>query len=352
MAAYGNGPLEETESHLASTVEQIKALGLMPPAFRSPMTVYWELTYRCPLQCLHCYNNSGPVKEFEAKELSDAVMEGIARQIGRMAVPSVILTGGEPLVRKETFFRLAKILHESGASLSTTTSGWLVTPAVAQEMARYFQSVQVSVDGARAETHDSFRQKAGSFARALEALRLFAEAGIPILSVNFSPSRFNQYEFEELVDLCLTLPGLHSIRMAPLVPSGRGLLNKERVVMNPQEQKAFIRRVHKKQAEIGSRLRLSFDEPSSSHLGRDGMPNVRMSISGDGRVGSSFLVPLYYGHAQERPLQELWDDYGARLWENPAVKALLDPVTDLTQLDSLTIRPWVDQPLSLKELMA
>ena len=74
-----------------------------PPVRRSPPgpVVIWNLIRRCNLTCKHCYSISADV-DFPG-ELDTSEIYAVMDDLKRFGVPVLILSGGEPLLRKDIF---------------------------------------------------------------------------------------------------------------------------------------------------------------------------------------------------------------------------------------------------------
>jgi Fe-coproporphyrin III synthase len=70
---------------------------------RKPIVV-WNITRACNLQCVHCYNDSGPGRI--CQELSMAEAKTVLDDLARLGVPSILFSGGEPLLRHDLFERI------------------------------------------------------------------------------------------------------------------------------------------------------------------------------------------------------------------------------------------------------
>ena len=133
-----------------------------------PPVVHWEMTYACPLRCTHCYTESGrrPARQLPLdgmRRLADVLV-----QMRAQGLRFVGLGGGEPLI-VDGFTEIARRLVDGGLQLFINTSGYGLTPAVAERLTD-FVSIHVSVDGANAALHDRVRGRNGSFAQAMAAL--------------------------------------------------------------------------------------------------------------------------------------------------------------------------------------
>ncbi|GAA3076446.1 hypothetical protein GCM10020000_72350 [Streptomyces olivoverticillatus] len=133
-----------------------------------PEVVVWDTTYACPLHCSHCYSESG---RRASRQLSHEDMLRVADALISLNPHVVALSGGEPLLIKG-IFEVAGRLSRAGVKTAVYTSGWIMEPRMATELAKVFDEVIVSLDGATAQVHDRIRGRRGSFDRALSALTM------------------------------------------------------------------------------------------------------------------------------------------------------------------------------------
>ena len=104
-----------------------------------------------------------------------------------------------------------------------STNGWFVTPRVATRLKKAgFTHVRVSIDGASAKTHDYIRGVKGSFAKAINAVKILKNAEIP--RVGISPTIFsdNVHEVAEIIELGARL-GVDEMQLVQLCRTGRGI---------------------------------------------------------------------------------------------------------------------------------
>ncbi|MDO8944743.1 MAG: radical SAM protein, partial [Desulfobacterales bacterium] len=133
---------------------------------RKPIVV-WNITRRCNLNCIHCRASSGMTShdtDFtteEAKTLLDDIAE--------VSTPVMVLSGGEPLLRKD-LFEIAKYGTGKGFRMCIATNGTLVTDDIVGKMKDAGVKIcSLSLDGSTAAVHDDFRQQPGAFEAALRA---------------------------------------------------------------------------------------------------------------------------------------------------------------------------------------
>ena len=184
-----------------------------------PKWIAWEITRRCNLKCVHCRSSS----ELEVAGHADFSLDeakAIIDNIAAYASPVLVLSGGEPLLRADVF-DIARYGTAKGFRMCLATNGTLVTDAICEQIkAAEIKMVSLSLDGAKAETHDNFRNQQGAFDGVMNAIRLFKQYSIPFL-INSSFTVRNRKEIPEIYRLVKSL-GATAWYMFMIVPTGRG----------------------------------------------------------------------------------------------------------------------------------
>jgi hypothetical protein len=139
-----------------------------------PRLIFWELTKGCNLRCIHC---RATATELSApSDLSTEAARDIIDQIAEVSTPILVLSGGEPLFRSD-IFQLARYGTDKGLRVALATNGTLVTKHVARMIQDSgVQRVAISLDGADALTHDTFRGIPGAFDAAIAGFRNLKES--------------------------------------------------------------------------------------------------------------------------------------------------------------------------------
>jgi len=136
------------------------------------------------------------------------------------ARPVVVLSGGEPLVRKDVF-DIASYGSGKGLRMCLATNGTLVTQEICDRIkASGIRIVSLSLDGSEESVHDDFRSQKGAFAGTINAARLFKANGIEFI-INSSFTKRNQEEIPRVYRLAREL-GATAWYMFMIVPTGRG----------------------------------------------------------------------------------------------------------------------------------
>ncbi|KUJ73463.1 heme d1 biosynthesis radical SAM protein NirJ [Ruegeria marisrubri] len=183
--------------------------------------VIWNLTRRCNLKCRHCYTVSADV-EFPGELSHDQAMTTL-EDLGQFRVPALILSGGEPLDRKD-LFEIAARARQLVRMLALSTNGTKIHGENADRVAEIgFDYVGISIDGIGA-TNDWFRGVDGAFDDALRGVRECKKRGIKV-GLRFTLTEGNHQHLPDLIKLCDD-EGVDKFYLSHLVYAGRGDKNR------------------------------------------------------------------------------------------------------------------------------
>lgn len=186
---------------------------------KGPRLVFWELTTGCNLRCLHC--RASATELMSPADLSYGQCCKVIDQLAEYAPLILVLSGGEPLWRRDVF-DIARYAASRNLRVALATNGTLVDEAMAWRIRDAgIVRVAVSLDGADAHTHDSFRGHAGAFEAAIAALRHLKALGVST-QINTSVARHNVHQLPAILALAQSL-GVHAFHIFLLVPVGCGL---------------------------------------------------------------------------------------------------------------------------------
>ena len=200
---------------------------LLHRAFRANETavhelnyLFWECTTRCNLHCRHCGSDC-----FAASQDVDMPLEDFLRAFdtipaeGRANPFTVVLTGGEPLLRPD-IADIGRALRSRGVSWGIVSNGWFYDAAMHQKLvAAGLGALTISLDGL-AESHDWMRGRPSSFARALKGVSVAAIDPRVNFDVVTCVNKRNLSELEELYTLLQGL-GVRQWRIFTIIPIGR-----------------------------------------------------------------------------------------------------------------------------------
>ena len=211
--------------------------------------VAWEITRSCNLLCAHCRASalhgaySGELTTEECFKLIDQILE-----VGN---PILILTGGEPLLRKD-FFEIAEYASSKGLRIVMGSNGTPVTAEIAARMKQVpVARIGVGLDFPSPELQDKFRGEPGAYEAAIKGINEARKAGVEV-QINATITRLNAKYLDDLLALAKKL-GAVAFHPFMLVPTGRGKGLAD-VELSPQEYEDILNWIYDKQAELGDKM--------------------------------------------------------------------------------------------------
>jgi len=172
----------------ASTVVRgaIARFGIRP----YPMTVDYELTWRCNLECIYCDRHTPMARELSREQILAALTE-----FHEMGMRQTHLDGGDPLTHRHVD-ELVEWLTSRGISVSMNTNGILVPRKL--QTVRKLSRMTISLDGPR-ESHDAFRGR-GSFDKAIAGAEAARGVGVPV-EFTCTVGRHNEHTIDKAIEI-------------------------------------------------------------------------------------------------------------------------------------------------------
>lgn len=322
------------------TAESTATVGGAPTIddLTAPLFIAWQITSICNMGCHHCCEESGQLMPNEMNE--EQVMD-FCRQVVDAGVPYAAISGGEPMLHPQ-FFEVCEYFRSNGIALKVETNGEFVTAEAARRFADLdLRSVQISVDGATAETYEKLRVD-GRWSDAIQAIKNLTAAGVRV-EVVFVPTRFNIHETADVIDLAASL-GAYGLYTGKLMRIGRAAKNWDMLCPSDEDYEGFFKVLDKKVAQyqdpgimkvyyypydVIEELRVRVTTPSASLL-----------VIPDGRVKLIGPLPFVCGNVTEQPLTEIWERY-RQGWREKQVVEFVDKVLEDPTLVSLA-NDWIE----------
>ncbi len=253
----------------------------------------------------------------------------IIDDISGYAKPVMVLSGGEPLLRKDVF-EIARYGTDKCLRMCLATNGMLVTDEICEKIKTAgIRMVSLSLDGSTAEVHDDFRSQKGAFDGVINAAKLFRKHDIQFL-INSSFTKRNQKEIPKIYKLAKEL-GATAWYMFMIVPTGRGedimneLISKEDyeellkwhyemeknekdMLVRPTCAPHYYRIVLQKQKEEGEKMErrtLKFSTGGSKGCLAG---QLICLIDVDGNVLPCSYFPKSAGNIREKSFKEIWEN--------------------------------------------
>jgi len=292
--------------------------------------VVWNCTRRCNLKCIHCYASSRD-QEYPG-ELTTAEGKRFLEDLAAFGVPTVLFSGGEPLLRPDLFELMAHA-REQGLRTVLSTNGTLITPDQAARIREVGCAyVGISLDGLE-KTHDRVRATRGAFEQALQGLRHCQAAGLRV-GLRFTLHKLNLEDLPGVLAL-LETENIPRCCVYHLAYAGRGD-QLQRYDLTPEETRAAVDRIFNYALDLHRRglerdiltvdnhadnvylyLRIKKEQPERAEevyqmLRWNGGNQSGIAIAGVDNLGNvhpdQFSWNHTFGHVRERPFGEIWTD--------------------------------------------
>jgi len=168
--------------------------------------IQFQYDYLCNFDCEHCcidkfyvpadWEKARGSRKFELEDV-----RRLSKEADEMGLANFVITGGEPLLLKE-YDQLVEAIDPEKFYLVTDSNGWFLDLEKAKHLKKIgVDKVQLSLDGADAESHDTFRRAPGSFDRVMKAVDACKEADLHvILSTVIWKDRIYTEEWRKFLD--------------------------------------------------------------------------------------------------------------------------------------------------------
>lgn len=162
-----------------------------------PVGGTFELTARCNFNCPMCYVHMTQEQvDAAGKELTAAQWLELAREARDRGMIFALLTGGEPLMRRD-FFEIYKGMKELGLLISINTNGSMLQGEILEKfLADPPARFNISLYGG---TNETYRNMCGvpAYDRVKESIRVLRKAGVDV-SLNLSITPYNRQDLEQI----------------------------------------------------------------------------------------------------------------------------------------------------------
>ncbi len=185
-----------------SDADYLSRLSRQAAAAGIPLSASLELTERCNLHCVHCYlGDQDALRKNRVRELNTAQWLDIINQIADLGCLYLLITGGDPLLRKD-FAEIYAHARRRGLLVMVFTNGTLVTDAIVdlfRELPPF--KVEITLYGATSATYETITGVPGSYQHCLAGIEELRALGLD-LRLKTILMKPNQQEFPQIVDFC------------------------------------------------------------------------------------------------------------------------------------------------------
>lgn len=165
-----------------------------------PLSGSFELTSRCPFDCKMCYihrkeNDCEAIRQEKDTEW----WLSLAEQAQKSGMLMLLLTGGEPLLRKD-FEEIYLGAKKLGLLVSVNTNGLLID----DDKVKLFadnppQKINISLYGASEETYRELCGNGKAYEKVFSAVRKLRQAGVDV-KINYTVTQYNSHDAQKIYE--------------------------------------------------------------------------------------------------------------------------------------------------------
>lgn len=310
---------------------------------RAPHQISFDITNKCNLRCLHCYNSSGE-NDVIADELTDNEVLNFIKSLQDMELYNVCFCGGEPLERKKILIDSINLLKENKETHCT-----MVTNGILLDMATFYKLVDAGLDGIQfsldglGENHDFLRNKNGAFEKVIDAISLVLNKSDLRLAISFTPTKYNISEFTNYYDFLTELlknsnrkdPNNQiDLRSQPLMLLGRAINND--ILPSTLDYRMLVNSINEinEKKSASTNIKVTWGDPVD-HLLRYRDTSFVMdqcTIHANGDIVVSAYLPLIVGNIRKHSLAEYWDNGLSKIWTYDIVQYLVSKIKSINDM--------------------
>lgn len=208
--------------------------------FTTERSAYYEVTHQCNLKCIFCYAN--PNYSRELLDGDTALSRHIIDQARELNITELVISGGEPLLRKD-IFQILDYAKQKMKRVILITNGVLIDREIAEKLkAIDIDKISVSLESCRKEVHEELRGK-GTFDKIMDAIHWLKEVGFSkkALTITTTITKKNYQVLDEMPKFAESL-GV-KMNFSTFQPIGRGEINDD-LALSPQQYIEFIMRLN------------------------------------------------------------------------------------------------------------
>ena len=275
----------------------------------------WEITLACCFSCKYCGSKAGCAREHE---LNTEECFQVVEQLAELGCRRVSMIGGEVFLRSD-WPQIVQSLIDRNIKVSIITNGFMFSASLLSQLKQLnVESIAISLDGPE-KIHDAYRQP-GSFLRAMQAIDVLTESGIPVSVISTLHSK-NIPFLEEMYET-LRKKRIFAWQLQACSPMGNAFQNELSTNIRFRDVIAFLEKhLGETPFSIGIADNIGYYTESEGYLRgnlsgkafflgcRAGLTSIGIDSVGNVRGCEAMYDDNFIeGNLRERSLKEIWND--------------------------------------------
>jgi PqqA peptide cyclase len=276
-----------------------------------PLWLLFELTYKCPLHCVFCYNPTDFTRT--GTELTTEDWIRVLREARALGSVQLGLSGGEPLVRDDLELIVAEA-HTLGFYTNLITSGVGLTEARLQALKRGgLDHIQLSFQDSTREMND-FLSSTRTFEVKSKVAKLIKQYDYPMV-LNVVLHRMNIDHVEEILHMAEQM-GADYVELANTQYYGWAARNRDRLLPSREQLQHAEEATERFRDKVGQRIRVFFVVPDYFERRpkpcMNGLGSIFLTITPDGTAlpchAARMLPGIDFPNVRTSSVESVWYD--------------------------------------------
>ena len=279
------------------------------PTITPPFWLLAELTYRCPLHCVFCYNpmNYAAIQN----ELTTAEWVKVMREARQLGAAQLGFSGGEPLMRDD-LEELVDEAHRLGFYTNLITSGVGLNEKRIQALKTAgLDHIQLSFQDSTQEMND-FLSSTKTFELKKRVAALIKQYDYPMV-MNVVLHRHNLPHIDKIIEMALSLEAEY-VELANTQYYGWAMKNREHLIPSHQQLIEAEAIVNQYREKIGKTCKLLFVVPdyfeNRPKACMNGWGSVFLGVGPDGAAlpchNAREIPGLDIPNVRDHSMREIW----------------------------------------------
>lgn len=291
-------------------MEKIGSVPTIKP--KGPLWVNAEITYKCPLHCVFCYNPLDYASTFKS-ELSTEDWLKVFRQSRDLGAVQLGISGGEPLMRDDVEIMVSEA-SQMGYYVNLLTSGiGLTEKRISAFKEGGLGQIQLSFQDSTKELND-FLSSTKTFELKSKVAKLIKEHDYPMV-LNVVLHRLNIDHMDQILEMAEAM-GADHVELANSQYYAWALKNRAYLMPSEEQLRKAEETTNRFREKIGNKMKLYFIVPdyyaNRPKACMNGWGSVFLNVAPDGLAlpchEARMLPGLTFPNVRDHDMEWIWNE--------------------------------------------
>ena len=291
-------------------MEKIGSVPTIKP--KGPLWVNAEITYKCPLHCVFCYNPLDYASTFKSELSTDDWLK-VFRQSRDLGAVQLGISGGEPLMRDDVEIMVSEA-NQMGYYVNLLTSGiGLTEKRISAFKEGGLGQIQLSFQDSTKELND-FLSSTKTFELKSKVAKLIKEHDYPMV-LNVVLHRLNIDHMDQILEMAGAM-GADHVELANSQYYAWALKNRSYLMPSEEQLRKAEETTNRFREKIGNKMKLYFIVPdyyaNRPKACMNGWGSVFLNVAPDGLAlpchEARMLPGLTFPNVRDHDMEWIWNE--------------------------------------------